>query len=137
MERNFPQTQHHNAFDNRRGVVDFSYKIMYCDKENVNLLTARLIETGIKDIVVSPGSRNAVLIHNFHEASKIDNSFRLHPVTDERSAAFFAIGIWIVTHKPVAVCVTSGSALLNTLPAVAEAFYRQIPLVVIDRKSVV
>ena len=105
---------------------------MYCDKENVNLLTARLIETGIKDIVVSPGSRNAVLIHNFYEASKIDNSFRLHPVTDERSAAFFAIGIWIVTHKPVAVCVTSGSALLNTLPAVAEAFYRQIPLVVIS-----
>ncbi|MGN1213541.1 MAG: thiamine pyrophosphate-binding protein, partial [Bacteroidaceae bacterium] len=105
---------------------------MYCDKENVNLLTARLIETGIVDIVVSPGSRNAVLIHNFHEAARVGNFFRLHPVTDERSAAFFAIGIWIATHRPVAVCVTSGSALLNTLPAVAEAFYRQIPLVVIS-----
>lgn len=105
---------------------------MYCDKENVNLLTAQLINAGIRDIVVCPGSRNAVLTHNFYEASQRLKAFRLHPVTDERSAAFFAIGIWLATRCPVAVCVTSGSALLNTLPGVAEAYYRQIPLVVIS-----
>lgn len=105
---------------------------MYCDKDNVNQLTAQLINAGIKDIVVCPGSRNAVLIHNFHEVSTHKGSFRLHPVTDERCAAFYAIGIWVATRCPVAVCITSGSALLNTLPAVAEAYYRQIPLVIIS-----
>lgn len=105
---------------------------MFCDKDNVNHLTAQLIRAGIRDIVVCPGSRNAVLIHNFHEVAVSDGSFRLHPITDERSAAFAAIGIWLATHCPVAVCVTSGSAVLNTLPAVAEAYYRQIPLVIIS-----
>lgn len=105
---------------------------MYCDKNNVNLLTAQLIRADICDIVVCPGSRNAVLIHNFYKESRRNNSFRLHPVTDERSAAFVAIGIWLATRRPVAVCVTSGSAVLNTLPAVAEAYYRQIPLVIIS-----
>ncbi len=105
---------------------------MYSDKENVNSLTAQLINANIRDIVVCPGSRNAVLVHNFYEAAISDSTFRLHPVTDERSAAFYAIGIWLATRNPVAVCVTSGTALLNTLPAVAEAYYRQIPLVIIS-----
>ncbi len=105
---------------------------MYCDKDNVNQLTAQLIAAGISDIVVCPGSRNAVLTHNFHEAARQLGAFRLYPVTDERCAAFFAIGVWIETRRPVAVCVTSGSALLNTLPGVAEAYYRKIPLVIIS-----
>lgn len=54
------------------------------------------------------------------------------PVTDERSAGFVALGMALATGKPVAVCVTSGTALLNLAPAVAEAYYRQIPLVVIS-----
>lgn len=105
---------------------------MYSNKQHINLLTSQLIEANITDIVVCPGSRNAPLVHNFYEATTQRGCFHLHPVTDERSAAFFAIGIWLATHKPVAVCVTSGSALLNTLPAVAEAYYRQIPLVIIS-----
>jgi len=105
---------------------------MFCDKDNVNQLTAQLIKAGIRDIVVCPGSRNAVLVHNFNEVAEKDGSFRLHPVTDERSAAFYAIGLWLATRTQVAVCVTSGSALLNTLPGVAEAYYRQIPLVIIS-----
>lgn len=105
---------------------------MFSSKENVNNLTAMLISAGIKDIVVCPGSRNAVLVHNFYEASLLWKSFRLHSITDERSASFFAIGIWLATKKPVAICVTSGSALLNTIPGVAEACYRHIPLVIIS-----
>ena len=100
---------------------------MYSDKAHVNYLTRILLNQGITDIVVCPGARNAPLCHNFHQAG-----FTLHPVTDERSAAFVALGIYLETRRPTLVCVTSGSALLNTLPAVAEAFYRHIPLVVVS-----
>lgn len=110
---------------------------MFCNKLNVNIITAHLLAAGIEDAVVCPGSRNAVIVHNFNECAKIaaskDNpTFRLHPVTDERSAAFVAIGLWLATRKPIAVCVTSGSALLNLLPGVAEAYYRHIPLILIS-----
>lgn len=100
---------------------------MYSDKPHINSLTKALLHLGITDIVVCPGARNAPLCHNFHQAG-----FSLHPVTDERSASFVAIGIYLETRRPTAVCVTSGTALLNTLPAVAEAYYRNIPLIVIS-----
>lgn len=108
---------------------------MFCNKENVNILTSYLLAAGIEDAVVCPGSRNAVIVHNLNESAKAADSehpFRLHPVTDERSAAFVAIGLWLATRRPVVVCVTSGSALLNLLPGVAEAYYRHIPLILIS-----
>ena len=101
---------------------------MYCTKTNANQLTALLIAHGIRDIVVCPGSRNGVLVHNFHAAPLLN----AHPVTDERSAGFVALGLALATGRPAAVCVTSGSALLATLPAVSEAYYRHIPLIVIS-----
>ena len=102
---------------------------MYSNKENVNILTALLAAYGVRHAVVCPGSRNAPIVHNLNECPGIE----CHPVTDERSAAFCAIGISLATGmSPVAVCVTSGSALLNVAPAVAEAFYRHIPLIVIS-----
>ena len=106
---------------------------MFCDKTNVNQLTSLLIKHHIRDIVVCPGSRNAVLVHNFH----INSAFRCYPITDERSATFVALGIALARQQPVAICLTSGSALLNTLPAVAEAYYQHIPLLIIsaDRPS--
>jgi len=82
----------------------------------------------IKNIVISPGSRNAPLTIDFSE----DPYFKCFSVVDERSAAFFALGIAQQLHEPVAVVCTSGSALLNYYPAVAEAFYSGIPLVVIS-----
>lgn len=100
---------------------------MFCDKPHVNQLTSLLLAQGFVDIVVCPGSRNGILVHNFDAAK-----FCLHPVTDERSAAFVGLGLCLSTHRPVAVCVTSGSALLNTIPAVAEAYYRQLPLLIIS-----
>lgn len=87
----------------------------------------------ITNIVISPGSRNAPLIIAFAE----NPSFSCYSIVDERCAAFFALGMAQQLQKPVAVICTSGSALLNYYPAVAEAFYSNIPLVVIsaDRPS--
>jgi len=82
----------------------------------------------IRHIVISPGSRNAPLIISFTE----DPFFTCYSIVDERCAAFFALGIAQQLQKPVAVVCTSGSALLNFYPAVAEAFYSDIPLVVIS-----
>lgn len=101
---------------------------LYCDKPTVNRLTSLLCQAGLHDVVVCPGSRNGVLAHNFH----VCPALHCHPVTDERSAAFFALGLSLATHRPAAICVTSGSALLNTLPAVAEAAFRHVPLLIIS-----
>ncbi|MCF0235459.1 MAG: 2-succinyl-5-enolpyruvyl-6-hydroxy-3-cyclohexene-1-carboxylic-acid synthase, partial [Bacteroidaceae bacterium] len=101
---------------------------MYSHKLNVNILTAVLLAHGIEEAVVCPGSRNAPLVHNLHATQRI----RLHSVVDERSAAFVAIGLYLQTRRPVVVCVTSGSAVLNTLPGVAEAALRHIPLLIIS-----
>ena len=101
---------------------------MFCNKENVNLLTALLVEYGVTDAVVCPGSRNAPIVHNLNECDRI----ACRPVTDERSAGFYALGMAQATHRPVVVCVTSGSALLNVMPAVAEAYYQHVPLIVVS-----
>jgi 2-succinyl-5-enolpyruvyl-6-hydroxy-3-cyclohexene-1-carboxylate synthase len=83
---------------------------------------------GITTIIISPGSRNAPLTIGF--ASHPD--FTCYSIADERSAAFFAVGMAQQLKKPVAVVCTSGSALLNYYPAFAEAFYSQIPFIVIS-----
>lgn len=101
---------------------------MFSNKENINILTALLVKKGVTHAVVCPGSRNAPIVHNLNEADGIT----CHPVTDERSAGFYAIGLAQATGQPVVVCVTSGSALLNVAPAVAEAFYQHIPLIVVS-----
>ena len=87
----------------------------------------------VKHIVISPGSRNAPLTIGFsnHEY------FSCYSIVDERCAAFFALGIAQQLQEPVAIVCTSGSAMLNYYPAIAEAHYSNIPLVVIsaDRPS--
>ncbi len=83
---------------------------------------------GIKHIVLSPGSRNAPLTIGF----TYDEYFKCYSIVDERCAAFFALGIIQKLHEPVAVVCTSGSALLNYYPAVAEAYYSDLPLVILS-----
>lgn len=83
---------------------------------------------GITNIIISPGSRNAPLTIGFAQ----NPNFKCYSIADERCAAFFALGIAQQTKQPTAVVCTSGSALLNYYPAVAEAFYSQIPLIVIS-----
>jgi 2-succinyl-5-enolpyruvyl-6-hydroxy-3-cyclohexene-1-carboxylate synthase len=82
----------------------------------------------IKHIILSPGSRNAPLTVGFTH----DPFFKCYSIVDERCAAFFALGIAQQIQEPVAVVCTSGSALLNYYPAIAEAFYSNIPLVVLS-----
>jgi len=82
----------------------------------------------IQHIVISPGSRNAPLTKGFTS----NTYFTTYSIVDERAAAFFALGIAQQIQAPVAVVCTSGSALLNYYPAVAEAFYSDIPLVVLS-----
>ena len=101
---------------------------MFSNKENVNILTALLVAHGIRHAVVCPGSRNAPIVHNLNECPDIT----CWPVTDERSAGFYALGMTQALNEPVVVCVTSGTALLNLAPAVAEAYYQHRPLVVIS-----
>ncbi|WP_116772200.1 2-succinyl-5-enolpyruvyl-6-hydroxy-3-cyclohexene-1-carboxylic-acid synthase [Maribacter litoralis] len=82
----------------------------------------------ISNIIISPGSRNAPLTIAFAE----NPFFKCFSIVDERSAAFFALGMAQQLQEPVVVLCTSGSALLNYYPAVAEAFYSNIPLIVIS-----
>lgn len=95
---------------------------------NIHILTSLLCRHGVDRAVVCPGSRNAPIVHWLSESEDME----CYPVTDERSAGFVALGMAQATGKPVAVCVTSGTALLNLAPAVAEAYYQQTPLVVIS-----
>ena len=92
-----------------------------------------LVDYDIQDVVISPGSRNAPLTLGFTN----NPFFKTHSIVDERSAGFFALGMAQQLQKPVVLLCTSGSALLNYYPAVAEAFYSNIPLIVIsaDRPS--
>lgn len=106
---------------------------MYSEKKNALQLVALLKAHGIRQVVLSPGSRNSPLTHSL----AIDGDFTCYSVVDERSAGFFALGVIQATGKPAAVCCTSGTAALNLGPAVAEAYYQQLPLLVItaDRPS--
>ncbi|MBK8612024.1 MAG: 2-succinyl-5-enolpyruvyl-6-hydroxy-3-cyclohexene-1-carboxylic-acid synthase [Flavobacteriales bacterium] len=82
---------------------------------------------GVRHVVISPGSRSAPLVIAFHQQPEIT----CLQVIDERSAAFFALGMAQQLLAPVALICTSGSAVLNYGPAIAEAFYQRIPLLVI------
>lgn len=82
----------------------------------------------LTNVVISPGSRNAPLTIGFTN----DSFFTCYSIADERCAAFFGMGLAQQAHIPTILVCTSGSALLNYYPAVAEAFYSQIPLIVLS-----
>jgi 2-succinyl-5-enolpyruvyl-6-hydroxy-3-cyclohexene-1-carboxylate synthase len=100
---------------------------MTSDKKNVQLLAELFVKKGLSDIIISPGSRNAPIIIAFAGKPGV----RALSIVDERSAAFFALGMAQQSGKTVAVACTSGSAALNYAPAIAEACYRKVPLLVI------
>ncbi len=97
-------------------------------KEVIRELAALMLAHGVTRCVLCPGSRNAPICATFTSC----NEFECRHVTDERSAGFVALGWVAQAQAPVAVCVTSGSAVLNLHPAVAEAAYRKVPLLVIS-----
>ncbi|WP_288435850.1 2-succinyl-5-enolpyruvyl-6-hydroxy-3-cyclohexene-1-carboxylic-acid synthase [uncultured Chryseobacterium sp.] len=99
----------------------------YSSKRSIQILAHLLQQYGIADIVISPGSRNAPLAIHFSEVDR----FNCYSIVDERSAAFVAMGMAKSGKKPVAITCTSGSAVVNYYPAVTEAFYQNIPLLVL------
>ncbi len=103
-------------------------KMQDTDKNFCSILFDVMVEKGVKDVVCSPGSRNTPLLI----AASSRESLRKHVVIDERSAAFMALGLAVVSRRPVALVCTSGTALLNYGPAIAEAFYQSVPVVVIS-----
>lgn len=97
-------------------------------KKVVSYILGALKSAGITDVVLTPGSRNAPF------SISIANTpfFETYSIVDERSAAFFALGLSQQSKKPTVLICTSGTALLNYAPAIAEAYYQRIPLLVIS-----
>jgi 2-succinyl-5-enolpyruvyl-6-hydroxy-3-cyclohexene-1-carboxylate synthase len=82
---------------------------------------------GIRHVIIAPGSRNAPLIQLF----TYNKTFLCYSIVDERSAGYVALGMALTLRQPVAIVTTSGTAVLNLSPAVAEAFYQHVPMVVL------
>jgi 2-succinyl-5-enolpyruvyl-6-hydroxy-3-cyclohexene-1-carboxylate synthase len=100
---------------------------MIHDKTGLLHLAEMMVQRGIKTLINSPGSRNAPIVTVFCGHKEIN----CLSVVDERSAAFFALGMAQQLRQPVAIACTSGSAALNYAPAIAEAYYQRIPLIVL------
>jgi 2-succinyl-5-enolpyruvyl-6-hydroxy-3-cyclohexene-1-carboxylate synthase len=94
------------------------------------VIVRQIIEAGVTDVVISPGSRNAPLSIAFHQAS-VKGLIKLHVRIDERTAAFFALGIAKASGRPVPIVCTSGTAVANYHPAVLEASHTNVPLLVL------
>ncbi|MEO5649979.1 MAG: 2-succinyl-5-enolpyruvyl-6-hydroxy-3-cyclohexene-1-carboxylic-acid synthase [Ginsengibacter sp.] len=97
------------------------------DKKSIQQLVLTTAALGLKNVIISPGSRNAPLTISFNQHP----AFQCFSIRDERSAGFFALGKAIELKEPVALLCTSGSALLNYAPAIVEAYYQRIPLIII------
>lgn len=97
------------------------------EQQTINNIAEICYQQGIEKAIISPGSRNAPLTLAFARHPKI----QCYSISDERSAAFIGMGMAQSDRKPVAIICTSGSAALNYAPAVAEAYFQEIPLVVI------
>ena len=93
-------------------------------------IVRQILEAGITDVVISPGSRNAPLSLAFFQAAE-QNLINLHTRIDERTAAFFALGIAKASKRPVPIICTSGTAVANYHPAILEASHSNQPLLVI------
>ena len=95
----------------------------------ISELVALLQAHDVRDVVLCPGSRNAPLVHTLsHQLA----GATCHSIIDERSAGFYALGLALATHRAVVVCCTSGTAVANLHPAVAEAYYQGVPLIVLS-----
>ncbi len=103
-------------------------KIISSNKLTVQSIVSACIANHIKQVVICPGSRNAPFSIAFDNHPDV-KTFVIH---DERSAAFFALGLIDELNEPVALVCTSGSAVQNFTPAVSEAYYRELPLIVIS-----
>ena len=102
--------------DNRTNLTEF-----------VHTIVQSCLQAGVVDVVISPGSRSTPLAYAFSHTTEINNYMQV----DERSAGFLALGIAKAKQKPVALLCTSGTAAANYFPAIVEAYYARIPLIVL------
>lgn len=100
---------------------------MYTSIQNVQIILALLKEHNIRHLVLSAGTRHVPLAHS----AENDHFFTCYSVVDERSAAYFALGVSKELRVPVAVACTSSTATCNYVPAISEAYYQNIPLLVL------
>ena len=100
---------------------------MYSNIKSVQILCSLLKQFDIRDIIISPGGTNIPLVHSI----ETDSFFTCYSVVDERSAAYFAIGVSQGKNRPVACICTSGTAAANYLPGITEAFYQSVPVIAI------
>ena len=101
---------------------------MYSNNPLILQLLSLLKAFSINKIVISPGGRHVQLVLSLEK----DDDFKLYSVVDERSAAFFALGLIQAYNEPVAVACTSGTACMNYGSAIAEAYYQRLPLLVLS-----
>ena len=101
--------------------------MMISTKHHVQQLASLFLSKKIFDVVLCPGSRNGPLIHTLAGCGQFD----CRVIVDERSAGYFALGLAQAKTRPVAIVCSSGTAAVNFAPAVAEAFYQNIPLIVV------
>ncbi len=90
-----------------------------------------LIRGGVRDVVLCPGSRNAPLAFALADADRAGR-LRLHVRIDERTAGFLAVGLSLGSGRPVPIAMTSGTAVANLGPAVVEANYARVPLIILS-----
>jgi len=111
-------------YENGRAIVSNNSTML------ARVIVRQIIEAGITDVVISPGSRNAPLSLAFYAAAQ-EKLITIHVRIDERTAAFFALGIIKATGRPVPIVCTSGTAVANYHPAVLEAHHTNLPLLVL------
>ncbi len=95
--------------------------IVWCD-----VFAQRLFELGVRHVCISPGSRSTPLTLAFAS----NKNFKTYAVVDERSSAFFALGLAKKNNSPVVIVTTSGTAVAELYPAIIEAYYQRVPLIV-------
>lgn len=100
---------------------------MYTELKSYQIIIALLKEYGIRKCVLSAGARNVPFVHSVEE----DPFFECYSVVDERSAGYFALGLAQQSGEPVVISCTSSTAACNYWPPVAEAYYQNVPLVVL------
>lgn len=100
---------------------------MYTELKNYQIIISMLKQYGIRHLVLSAGSRNVPFVHSV----ETDPYFKCYSVVDERSAGYFAIGLAQELNEPVLISCTASTASCNYYPPVAEAFYQNVPLVIL------
>ena len=101
------------------------------NKKNISMLIKLMKENNIRYVVISPGGTNA----SFVKAIQEDVFFKCYSIVDERSAMYFAIGLYLQTGEIIATSCTSAQATRNYIPGLTEAFYKRVPILAITMEK--